>query len=39
VYLAEHKKTKEKVAIKVTNAGGFENADEIENIFSESETV
>lgn len=39
VYLGIHKKTKKKVAIKVTNAGGFENSDDIENIFSESETV
>ncbi len=39
VYLGVHKKTKQKVAIKVTNAGGLENAEDIENIFSESETV
>ncbi len=39
VHLGVHKKTKQKVAIKVTNAGGLENAEDIENIFSESETV
>ena len=39
VYLGIHKKTKEKVAIKITNAGGIDNSDDIENIFSESETV
>ncbi len=38
VYLGVHKKTKEKVAIKVTNTG-VDNSDDIENIFSESETV
>jgi serine/threonine protein kinase len=39
VYLATHKKTVEKVAIKITNAGGINNSDEIESIFSEAETV
>lgn len=39
VYLATHKKTSEKVAIKITNAGGIDNSDEIESIFSEAETV
>jgi serine/threonine protein kinase len=39
VYLATHKKTNEKVAIKITNAGGINNSDEIESIFSEAETV
>ena len=39
VYLGVHKKTKKKVAIKVTNAGGFDNSEDVENIFSESETV
>lgn len=39
VYAAIHKKTKEKVAIKVTNAGGLDNSDDIESIFSEAETL
>jgi MAP/microtubule affinity-regulating kinase len=39
VYAAIHKKTKEKVAIKMTNAGGLDNAEDIESIFSEAETL
>lgn len=39
VYLANHKITNDKVAIKMTNAGGISSTDEIESIFSEAETV
>lgn len=37
--MGEHKKTHQKVAIKITNTGGFNNTEDIENIFSESETL
>lgn len=39
VYLAVHKKTRERVAIKITGAGGLHSSDEIEAVFSEAETV
>ena len=39
VYAAIHKKTKEKVAIKITNAGGIDNCEDVESIFSEAETL
>lgn len=39
VYLGIHKKTKQKVAIKITNANGIDNAEDIDSIFTEFETV
>lgn len=39
VYLGVHKKTKQKVAIKITNANGIDNAEDIDSIFTEFETV
>lgn len=39
MYLATHKKTKEKVAIKITSAGGINNSEEVESLFTEAETV
>ncbi len=31
--------TKEKVAIKITSAGGFSNSEDVESLFTEAETV
>ena len=39
VYLGIHKKTKQKVAIKITNTNGIDNAEDIDSIFTEFETV
>lgn len=39
VYLGIHKKTKKKVAIKITSSNGIDNSDDIDSIFTEFETV